>query len=287
MKTFITRTLSGAVFAVIMIAGVSFHAAIFLLLHVIIGIFCIDEFKIMFEKKYEFPKRRFSLLMSRVLIVTILTSIGVGSFLDSPMQVVSIAILALFLLIVIQLFSNSVNATLDLSYNVFGLIFVSVAIGCLFMIAAGNGYLPDNLDPWFANHGSIILGIMLLIWTNDSLAYITGSLIGKHKLFPSISPGKTWEGFAGGVVFTIVVAFFLAKWLTIQSATNWMIIAGIVSVFGTLGDLVESMMKRNAGVKDSGNIMPGHGGFLDRFDAYLFVMPFIYAFLQLQKTFPQ
>lgn len=124
--------------------------------------------------------------------------------------------------------------------------------------------------------------IFILIWVNDSFAYMTGMLLGKHKMWERHSPGKTWEGTVGGFVFCILTAVFIGPLFTsagdtIQSSLGWAIIGIICSVFGTLGDLVESMFKRSCGVKDSGNIMPGHGGVLDRFDSILMTTPFVFV----------
>ncbi|CAA9201166.1 hypothetical protein FLA105534_03453 [Flavobacterium bizetiae] len=134
----------------------------------------------------------------------------------------------------------------------------------------------------------IIIGLFVLIWTNDTFAYLVGKSIGKHKLFERISPKKTIEGFLGGVVFAAFAGFLISK-LYIQpnpefsskSILIWTIIALIVSVFGTIGDLIESKFKRVAGVKDSGAIMPGHGGVLDRLDSVIFVAPIIFLFYQI------
>ncbi len=122
----------------------------------------------------------------------------------------------------------------------------------------------------------ILISIIILIWTNDTFAYLVGKNIGKNKLFPSVSPKKTIEGFAGGLVFTIIVGVLLANYYILASTLYiWIVIAAIVSIFSTLGDLIESKLKRVAGIKDTGNIMPGHGGILDRLDSIIFVIPFI------------
>ncbi len=127
----------------------------------------------------------------------------------------------------------------------------------------------------------IIISTFILIWTNDTFAYIVGKSIGKNKLFESISPKKTIEGFVGGVVFAVISGILIAKFYLQMPIQFWIIIAVIVSVFGTIGDLVESKFKRTTGVKDSGTIMPGHGGVLDRLDSIIFVAPFLYLFLQI------
>ncbi|WP_395045006.1 phosphatidate cytidylyltransferase [Flavobacterium sp.] len=128
----------------------------------------------------------------------------------------------------------------------------------------------------------IIISIFILIWTNDTFAYIVGKSIGKHKLLEKISPKKTIEGFFGGLLFCVLASVLISKYYIGASATYiWIIIALIVSVFGTLGDLIESKFKRMAGVKDSGKIMPGHGGILDRLDSVIFVAPFVFLFYQI------
>ena len=127
----------------------------------------------------------------------------------------------------------------------------------------------------------MVLLVFVLLWANDTFAYLTGRLLGKHKLFERISPGKTIEGSIGGLVFTlagIIVFSHYVDWLSLWQAIGLGLIA---VVFGTLGDLCESMLKRQAGVKDSGNLIPGHGGILDRFDSVLFAMPFVFVFLLL------
>jgi phosphatidate cytidylyltransferase len=125
------------------------------------------------------------------------------------------------------------------------------------------------------------VGIFILIWINDSFAYLIGSNFGRQKLFESVSPKKTVEGFLGGVFFSAIGSYFIFKCTNNLEFSNWLIISVIISVFGTIGDLIESKYKRQANVKDSGNLMPGHGGLLDRLDSAIFVAPFIYLFLKV------
>ena len=148
----------------------------------------------------------------------------------------------------------------------------------------GSGYNPK-----------IIISIFIIIWTNDTFAYIVGKSIGKHKLFQAISPKKTIEGFVGGVIFAVFAGFLISKYYFVptdsyaeKSIFIWTITALLVGIFGTIGDLVESKFKRLANVKDSGKIMPGHGGILDRLDSVIFVAPFVYLFYQILNyvTFP-
>ena len=128
---------------------------------------------------------------------------------------------------------------------------------------------------------SLIFILILVIWTNDTFAYLTGSMFGKHKLMPSVSPAKTIEGFVGGGIFAIIAAIIISLIYTGNSLVFNIILAVIVWIMGTLGDLTESKMKRTVGIKDSGNIMPGHGGFLDRFDSFIFILPWVVLVLKL------
>ena len=132
-----------------------------------------------------------------------------------------------------------------------------------------NGYDPRR-----------IFALLFLIWASDIGAYAAGKTFGKHKMAPSISPGKTWEGWAGGFLLTLAVGWALGFLLPGLPLAHRLVAAGVVAVFAPLGDLAESMLKRSVGVKDSGRIMPGHGGLLDRFDAFLLVLP-VLALLQL------
>ena len=143
--------------------------------------------------------------------------------------------------------------------------------------------MPSGLMVWMHELFSpkMLLLVFVLLWANDTFAYLTGKLLGKHKLFLRISPGKTIEGSLGGLVFTmvgVIVFSRYADWLSLKAAIGMGLIA---VVFGTLGDLCESMLKRQAGVKDSGNLIPGHGGILDRFDSVLFAVPFVFVYLLL------
>ena len=134
----------------------------------------------------------------------------------------------------------------------------------------------------FINGGyeaSVILSLIIFIWVNDSFAFFVGKNLGKRKLFESVSPKKTIEGFLGGVFFSLITAFLVSYFCDFLSLTNLLVISLIASIIGTIGDLVESKFKRQANTKDSGTIMPGHGGILDRLDSLLFVAPFVYLYI--------
>lgn len=127
-----------------------------------------------------------------------------------------------------------------------------------------------------------VMGLLLLTWTNDTFAYLIGRQIGRHKLFERISPNKTWEGTVGGGLCTVALAWGLSYLLPgAYTLPQWLALGAVAAVFATLGDLIESMLKRSLGIKDSGNLLPGHGGLLDRFDAFLLVVPVAWAVLGL------
>lgn len=188
----------------------------------------------------------------------------------------------IMLIITAELYRNESRPFDILAQTFFPFIYIVLPIS-LFPFAAYGTIGIDSV----IMHGDyifspgLVIGFFLLVWTNDTGAYLTGMTIGKHKLFERISPKKTWEGFFGGLVIAITAAWFLSGWLGIVGKGGWMIIAAIVSIAGTYGDLVESMLKRSTGVKDSGSILPGHGGFLDRFDSTLTAFPLVYLFVAL------
>lgn len=126
---------------------------------------------------------------------------------------------------------------------------------------------------------AILIGLFVLVWSSDVFAYLIGSMFGKHRLFERVSPKKSWEGSIGGLAFAILAAYILSLFYTELSIINWIIMAVIVVITGTLGDLSASLLKRIAGVKDTGTLLPGHGGVLDRFDAVLFAAPFVFVYI--------
>ena len=146
--------------------------------------------------------------------------------------------------------------------------------------------VPLLLSVILSNHNPLlILSIFIMLWANDTLAFIIGKWLGKNKLFERLSPKKTIEGFVGGMIGSVVAGVILSMYHHEISIVYWLVLSVVVSVAGTLGDLFESMLKRNAGVKDSGNVIPGHGGILDRLDSYLFAAPFVFFCTVVFKVF--
>ena len=199
------------------------------------------------------------------------------------------------LIFVNELFFNENRPFHNIAFTLLGIFYIAVPFSLFnFMIfhisddlniGINNGrdivnflFQPTNLVEY---NYQILLGFFFLHWINDTGAYLVGVPFGKHKLFKRISPKKSWEGLVGGVVFSLVAVVLLSKYFPSLSLVSWLIIAVIVVTFGTLGDLIESLLKRYLGLKDSGTFLPGHGGFLDRYDGVLFSTPIVFAYLQL------
>lgn len=182
-----------------------------------------------------------------------------------------VEVLLLFSLFTLELFLGSERPFPNIGNYLLGVLYVGIPLVMLIETAFWTGeYGPHR-----------VFGIMWLVWTNDTVAYLIGSKLGHTKLYPRISPKKTWEGTVAGAVGTLLMAWGLSYLIQEYTLAQWLAMATVVAVFGTIGDLVESMLKRSVDVKDSGDLFPGHGGFLDRFDAFLFVQPFAWAVLML------
>ncbi|MCK5815038.1 MAG: phosphatidate cytidylyltransferase [Flavobacteriaceae bacterium] len=267
MNEFYKRILSGIIYVIILVASILYSKITFLSVFFIIMIFCLYEFMKMIQLKSVFPYifGFLGFLFGNVLSVE-----------DVPSRAIYIyAGVALFL----SVFSSFVwilFAKKEEIINHLGKIFLTVIyIVIPFVLMAQIPFLQNDFN--YVN--TVILGVFLLIWSNDTFAYLVGKNFGKIKLLKHISPNKTVEGFIGGMVASFAVSYVIAQFFTELSLTQWVVIAGLVSIFGVLGDLIESMFKRQAGIKDSSNFIPGHGGFLDRFDSVIFAAPFIFIYL--------
>lgn len=264
MSNILVRTLSGALFIIIVIGA-------FLLGEVptaiVVGLFmtiALSEFYKMFRhKEIASP---FSLLGILVGTITYLVvCVSIMNWINFNFFILLIPLF--FVTFIPILIRKEGNPILDLAVTIIGWFYVVFPFIIFLLIFK----LPNLSGEWI-----IISGMFLIIWSNDTFAYLSGRFFGKHKLFERISPKKTWEGSIGGFVFAII-AGLVYSYFTDQNFLFWGIGACIVSVAGVFGDLIESKIKRVTGVKDSGSIMPGHGGILDRFDAIMFAAPFFYV----------
>ena len=260
MRNLITRSISGLVYAVIFIFAILFSKESYIGLMAIFSAICIFEFSRILKSK--------NVLVYIILAISIyLSVIRIPNILTNSLVGFSFAGL---LILIYLLISTKPIKTGNLALKIF-LQIIYLILPFYFLIKLP--FIENNYNP------NIIIYIILIIWTNDSFAFIVGKNFGKHKLFESVSPKKTIEGFIGGLVFAVLAGYIIGNYSNYFSVLNWIIIAVIVSVFGSLGDLVESKFKRQANIKDSGTIMPGHGGLLDRLDSLFFLAPFVYLYI--------
>ena len=196
-------------------------------------------------------------------IFIVLVGIKLGTL---PNLTISFILPLFLILVLVELWKKEANPLLNISLLVFGIIYVVVPF-----------YLAIDLSIKDKSYMPKIIGMFLLIWTNDTFAYITGRLFGKTKLFERISPNKTWEGTIGGALITLVFAYIIGQFINEGGTFFWIVSAAVIIPCAIFGDLLESLFKRSLNLKDSGNILPGHGGILDRFDAAFFAIPFFYC----------
>ncbi|WP_180335591.1 phosphatidate cytidylyltransferase [Labilibaculum filiforme] len=272
MGNFIIRTLSAAVFAIVLLAGISLHPIGFLAVFLAITLMGVFEFYKLAKKANSSPQLITGMLASGTLFL--------GCFVANYFNNTSIFLLLGVLLVmipIIELYRKKENPFANIAFTLLGIIYVALPFSLLNYLA-----FPFN-DQQF--HYEIVLGVFVMIWANDTGAYLVGVNFGKHRLFERISPKKSWEGSIGGAIITLVVAWLYSSFFNDLSLIQSLVIGVTVVFFGSIGDLVESLFKRSIQVKDSGNILPGHGGILDRFDAILLVSPMVFVFLQVIKEF--
>ncbi len=267
MNNFLQRTLTGTLFVGAVAGSIFLHPIAFFLVCLLVAVLGILELGRLLERKYEKLNIFASLLLG--LTFQVLVFLDSQGYIDQTWYVILMPMI--WLPFVYELFKGGENPFQRIALTLMIPVYISLPLSFLFLTGCINGSFQ----------ASILLGFFILVWSNDSGAYLVGVSIGKHKLFERISPKKTWEGFIGGIIFTIVAAVIIFKLSGIASLGVWVGAALVVSVFGTIGDLVESMLKRNVDIKDSGSLLPGHGGVLDRFDAVLFAAPMVFALFVL------
>ena len=260
MSNLLRRILSGLVYVLLFLFAILFSKESYIVLTSLFGLLTIWEFSKIIKLKglisYIFFCLALFLMLKRpesyavvvILVITIISSLFLVYY--------------LFLKKEITFLNDRSKLGLLIRYLIFPMTF-------LILLPIHRGSYNPNL----------IISLLILIWVNDSFAFFVGKNFGKRKLFVSVSPKKTQEGFIGGLLFSLLFAYIVSRFNTNFTTLNWLIIAVIISVIGTLGDLVESKFKRQANIKDSGTIMPGHGGMLDRLDSLFFAAPFVYLYI--------
>lgn len=262
MREILRRSLTGAVYIILLLSVVFLSSDAFDFLFMVFGLACLNEYKKLIGLRgLHIYIAYLALWWAYIYFVKDIWLVYV---------LLGCTLITNFALL-FYLFSKKEKFFNTLQKFIIGLFYVGG--GCIFLTMIP--YTDDDFAKF------LIIGIFILIWVSDSFAYIVGRTIGRNKLFPRVSPKKTIEGALGGLVFALAAAYFLAKYEPIISPLQWVLLAAIIVFAGGLGDLVESKLKRAAGVKDSGAILPGHGGMLDRLDSLIFAAPFAYLTLNI------
>lgn len=273
MKNLVTRTLTGVIFVAIIMSAIYFHPYYFLATFGIVTGLTLWEFYGLVKHYENAAIKRFisSIGGAYLFIATFCYANGlVGGDIFLPY------LLILMYAIIVELYDKTNNSINNWALTLFGQVYCAGSFSLLNFITSLSATPGEIVHiPYFA------LAIFIFVWMNDTGAYLVGSLFGKHRLFERISPKKSWEGFFGGLVFALLTSLVFAWLIPSTNACIWLGLAATVVVFGTWGDLIESQMKRTLGVKDSGNILPGHGGLLDRFDSVLMAIPAAYIYIEL------
>ena len=262
MREAIIRTVSGLLYISILVASILSSELIFIGLFYILGLICLIEMqKLLHLKSY-------ALYVVQALLFYLFSFLKFDQ--NATLLLLAVTIFVNLFLVKDLLVIRKIPVFEKKKYIIIIFYLISSVI-FLTLIPTIEGEFKPKL----------VVGIFGLIWTNDTFAYIIGKNFGKRKLFERISPNKTIEGFIGGIIFTAIVSYFISIYTDFLSYKDWIGLAFFISIFGTLGDLIQSKFKRQEGVKDSGNLMPGHGGLFDRLDSIIFAAPFIYAYLYL------
>ena len=258
MKEFFTRAIFGLIYAATLLSSTYYSKHTFYVVFFIIMLLCLKEFSklIKFSKKW-------------IFVIAILLFFSFTDYL--PGYIIYTFTIISVVIPFVNYFINEKISKEDISNFFLSTIYIILPFGLLLRIPFSHG----------SYDATIIIAVFIFIWTNDSFAYIVGKSIGKHKLIERISPNKTIEGFIGGIVATNIMAYIISIYYPNLNMLHWFILANITGLFAVMGDLVESKFKRLANVKDSANVIPGHGGFLDRLDSLILVAPFVYLYLQL------
>lgn len=264
MNNIIKRTLTGIIFVAVLFGSIFFNQYTFFALFLLITIGAINEYFTLIKEKIA-PQRVLGTLCAASLFIASFAHVNYAYY-----KIYAISLGLAFLIFIAELYRKKENPFNNIAHTLTGIFYTAIPFSALNYIVywGGDTYLP-----------TILACIFILIWSNDTFAFIWGVSFGKHKLFERISPNKSWEGSIGGGLSTIIIAYFISRYITDIETVDWVIMAVIIVFTGSLGDLTESLLKRSLNIKDSGNILPGHGGILDRFDALLIAIPFIFVFM--------
>jgi len=282
MKNFIIRTITGIIFVAAIVASFLRPEAMVLLFSIVTGL-TIWEFTGLVNEREHVTINRFICTVAGVYFFFAMTYFCSDLYGGVAKSVVFIPyLITIIYLLIAELYLKQDDPVQDWAYTMLSQMYIALPFSLLNVLAfttdSSNVVVFNTLLP---------LSVFVFLWMNDTGAYCVGSLIGRHKLFPRISPGKSWEGSIGGAVVVLAVAAAISIYIdnVMLTLPQWLGLGLVVVVFGTWGDLVESLFKRTLGIKDSGSILPGHGGMLDRFDSSLLAIPAAVVYLYTLSLF--
>ena len=269
---FFKRVFTAVLFVIVLIVGIYVHPIGLIATFLGIALLANYEFYGLVKKANASPQ-----LVTGLIAVVLLFGAVASHIYCGKTVLFQLLILLTFLSFIIELYRKKENPFANIAYTLLGVIYVALPFALLIYLALQNGVEQFRPD--------IVMGLFIMIWINDTGAYLVGVNFGKNRLFERISPKKSWEGSIGGGIATLLAAWACSYFSQELNLVLWLSVGLIIAVVGGLGDLVESLFKRSINVKDSGSILPGHGGLLDRFDAILIVAPMVFVFLEIVKEF--
>lgn len=269
----LTRAITGTFFVLTLLAAMFFGQLSTFILFFTIVLLGTDEFYNLVKKSKEVKPIKIIGIIISIFLFSIFALVAQNQI---ELKYFVIPLGLSFFIFLIELYRKSKFPFVNIAYTLLASIYVALPFALLYHLGF---YQNNQFQADFSYH--ILWGFFFILWANDTGAYLSGRFFGKHKLFERISPKKTWEGSIGGGILGLAIAYISSIYFTELNLMEWIIVAIITVIFGGLGDLVESMLKRSLNIKDSGNILPGHGGILDRFDGLFLSVPFIYCYLVL------
>lgn len=272
MSNLLKRSITGTIFVIVLISAIYLNQVSCLILFGVLTLLGLWEFYGLAQRTGAQPQK-----VAGTFAGTLLFAIsGCVYYNYIPAKYISLAIPFIFILFCLELYRKKENPFTNISYTLLGILYIAFPFSFLIYFS----FYP-NME-WFGSYNpTVLLGYFFLLWANDTGAYLFGRSFGKTKLFERISPNKTWEGAIGGGILSLSIAWIISHYFEQLSMPQWLGLALIVVIFGNLGDLAESLFKRSINVKDSGNILPGHGGILDRFDGVFISAPMVYVYLNI------
>ena len=267
MKKLLVRVATGAVFGIVLLASILYNNISFGALFALVTCLAVNEFC---NLVHEYKKTTFSTMLAVVGGMYLFFAMFMLDKVTSPFMLFVPYLMLIVYNFIRELYKTDGSALDNFAYFALSQLYAALPFAMLNILTTFGGAGYNYIMP---------LSIFIFLWCSDSGAYFVGSAIGRRKLFERISPKKSWEGSIGGGVLALVAAYILSIYHPMLSTMEWMGMAIVVVVTGTWGDLIESCMKREMGIKDSGNILPGHGGILDRFDSTLFAVPSVIVYL--------